>query len=349
MKSLLVRCPTSCEWNGELRSLKDHMQKVCENTLVPCPNSCQNGKTTLVRRNLDYHLADRCPNRLHTCTKCQKNIVFKNTNNHKMVCPKRQYTCPHCREAGVYDERTTTHLRVCPKLEITYKKCSLPTFRCDESDHPLFCPNEPVRCTYYNIGCGEKPLRKDLTKHEENAQLHLSLATKEVLRLKKIQLRKDALTFRMKNFEEHNFEKKRFYSPPFHTSGAGYKMCIIVYVNGLGDGKGTHVSVSAYLMKGDNDDSLSWPFTGTVTIELLNQLEDDNHHKELAAPFSADGEYSQRVVDGERAANGWGWRKFISHADLAHKPLRNTQYLKDDILIFRVSAEAHKPWLECAN
>ncbi len=121
--------------------------------------------------------------------------------------------------------------------------------------------------------------------------------------------------------------------------------------NGRCAGEGTHVSVSACLMKGDNDDSLSWPFTGTVTVELLNQLEDENHHKEIAAPFTADGANSQRVVDGERAANGWGWRKFISHADLAHKPLRNSQYLKDDTLIFRVSAEApdYKPWLECAN
>lgn len=34
----------------------------------------------------------------------------------------------------------------------------------------------------------------------------------------------------------------------------------------------------ACLMKGENDDHLPLPFTGTVTIELLNQLEDDNHY-----------------------------------------------------------------------
>ena len=53
-------------------------------------------------------------------------------------------------------------------------------------------------------------------------------------------------------------------------------MCLEVYANGIADGKGTHVSVVACLMKGDNDDSLSWPFTGSVTFELLNQLEDKN-------------------------------------------------------------------------
>ncbi len=66
--------------------------------------------------------------------------------------------------------------------------------------------------------------------------------------------------------------------------------------------------------------------------------------------FPADDVASQRVVDGERG-KGYGYPKFISHADLAHKPLTNTQYLKDDTLIFRVSAEApdYKPWLECTN
>ena len=55
-----------------------------------------------------------------------------------------------------------------------------------------------------------------------------------------------------------------------------------VYANGNGDGKGTHVSVFAHLMKGDNDDYLTWPFTGTVTFELLDQLESKNHHKMIA-------------------------------------------------------------------
>ncbi len=102
-------------------------------------------------------------------------------------------------------------------------------------------------------------------------------------------------------------------------------------------------------MKGDNDDSLSWPFTGTVTIELLNQLEDKNHCKKTLT-YLAEGGVSQRVVDDERGG-GWGYPEYISHADLAHDPLTNTQYLKDDTLIFRVSAEApdYKPWLECTN
>ncbi len=347
MKSLLIQCPKACEWNGELRSLEDHIQKECGNILVPCPNGCNNGSTKILRKQINFHLRQKCPNRPHSCPKCQNVMEFRNVKSHELnECLKRQYTCPHCNEAGVYDKRTTTHLEVCPKVEITCKKCSLQISRCDESDHPLFCPIEPVCCKYYNIGCEEKPLRKDVTKHEENAQLHLSLATKEVLRLKKTQLWRNAPTIRINKFEKHKLELKSFYGPPFHTSASGYKMCTRVDANGWGTGNGTHVSVGAYLMKGDNDDSLSWPFTGTVTFELLNQLEDKNHHKGTIT-FPADSERSQRLVDGDRGL-GKGCSKFISHADLAHKPRINTQYLKDDTLIFRVSAEApdYKPWLE---
>ncbi len=277
-------------------------------------------------------------------------MEYRNLDNHMArECPKRQYTCPHCNEAGVYEEQTTTHLEACPKVKVNCRKCFYTMFRCDASHHLLDCPSEPVQCKYYSIGCGETPLRNDLSTHEEDAQLHLSLATEEVLRLKKTQLRKNALTFRMKNYEVTKFEGKNIYGPSFFTSASGYKLCIRVYANGQGVSKGTHVSVYACLLKGDNDDSLSWPFTGTVTVELLNQLEDKNHHKETFT-FPADLATSQRVVDGE-AGLGRGYCKFIFHADLAHNPLTNTQYLKDDTLIFRVSAEApdYKPWLECIN
>ena len=40
-----------------------------------------------------------------------------------------------------------------------------------------------------------------------------------------------------------------------------------MYQSGCEDGKGTHISVITYLMCGENDDDISWPYTGTVTID----------------------------------------------------------------------------------
>ena len=33
-------------------------------------------------------------------------------------------------------------------------------------------------------------------------------------------------------------------------------------------------------MKGENDDHLRWPYKGTITISLLNQLQDSGHFTE---------------------------------------------------------------------
>ena len=78
-------------------------------------------------------------------------------------------------------------------------------------------------------------------------------------------------------------------------------MCLGVYANGNGQGKGTRVSVGAHLMnsKGEYDDHLPWPFTVKLTVELLNHLEDDNHYCKTMI-FPADTEVSGSVVDEER-------------------------------------------------
>ena len=69
-----------------------------------------------------------------------------------------------------------------------------------------------------------------------------------------------------------NFTEKRnnkvWYSLPFYTHPRGYKVCLTVYANGEGDGEGTHISVSAYLMRGEFDDLLKWPFQGRVVLQL---------------------------------------------------------------------------------
>ncbi len=232
--------------------------------------------------------------------------------------------------------------------------------RCDIKTHQSTCAYESVSCKYAAVGCQQKPLRKDLQEHEKDSQLHLQVTTDKVLELtKNVQdltkvnshlLKLTSLTpctLKLTNYQQWRSGGERFYSPPFYTSYSGYKMCLLVYVNGNGDGAGTHVSVYACLMKGDHDDTLTWPFPGSVTVELLNQLEDKNHHKQTFT-FSGDQEVSKRVVDNERGS-GYGYWQFISHATLNYNASTNTQYLKDDTLVFRVSVEVpnHKPWLDC--
>ena len=157
------------------------------------------------------------------------------------------------------------------------------------------------------------------------------------------QAKEKTCVFKMPEFKQHKSLNDIWYSPPFYTHPGGYKMCIEVDVNGFGDGENTQVSVFAYLMQGRNDDNLLWPFTGKVTITLLNQLADMNHYTRTVS-FPQDDEATMRVVRGERSYTAYGFPKFIAHSRL------DAHYLKDDCLYFRIEVtppKPLKPWLTC--
>jgi TNF receptor-associated factor 4 len=134
-------------------------------------------------------------------------------------------------------------------------------------------------------------------------------------------------------------QTKSWFSEPFYTHIDGYKMCVRVAPQGIGNGEGTHVSVHFYLMKGDNDDKLGWPFRGAVTIQLINQLRDGDHHVQTSdfndrTPL----QYCRRVTLGERAGQGWGKSLFIAKSELVYDSKKQIQYLKDDCLKFQISS-----------
>ena len=61
------------------------------------------------------------------------------------------------------------------------------------------------------------------------------------------------------------------YSAPFYTSRHGYKLCLRLYMNGDGSGKGSHLSFFLTVMRGEFDSLLQWPFKQTVSLILLDQ------------------------------------------------------------------------------
>ena len=102
------------------------------------------------------------------------------------------------------------------------------------------------------------------------------------------------------------------------------------------------MSVFLCLLNGPNDESLHWPFLGTVEVELLNQLADSDHHVRTVT-MNTDG--------NTRPGISWGYPYFLPHPKLSHDSARNTQYLMDDTLYFRatVTVEDPKPWLVCTH
>ena len=125
-------------------------------------------------------------------------------------------------------------------------------------------------------------------------------------------------------------------SPPFTTNPRGYRLCLRVFANGAGSGKGSHLSIYVYIMKGQHDDRLQWPFTGTIIIELLNWLEDKEHFKGTL-PIDTNNDFV-RVTEGEYGHH-FGYPQFISQSSLISST--NTQYLYQDCIRVRVQAIAN--------
>ena len=270
--------------------------------------------------------------------------------------------CEHCKAEGPYKEMIGGHPDKCPDLMVPCPNsgCEVSIKRKDMASHHLECPHETISCPYKDAGCTYTSPRQAMEHHKATScGHHLDLA---MIQLKDamVQLKKHGekftemhctpLVIKMSQFSQLKVNNKRWYSPGFYTHTCGYKMCLRVDANGYGAGKGTHVSEFLHLMKGENDDALTWPIKYMCTITLLNQLKDEGHHTvTINSPEGKDdiALYLSRVLSDEKAA-GWGFAQFIAHTKLDLQEVKQCQYLKDDSLYFRVQVDlipAVKPWL----
>ena len=341
VRNFMVECPNKgrgCQWQGSLGEADKHTDGNCEYQFVKC---CNEG--------------------------CDVEIEKRSLVDHMYyVCPQRVYNCPFCAEEGTYCEVTTAHFTKCEELPLTCPagcgKRGL--LRGNMALHlSEDCPDELVPCTYAIAGCQQIVKRKDLQQHLQDKDRHLdtvlssfaslTLLVKDMLykRTPNIPLPlRDWLqntptcyprppwVIKMERFLEKKEKNEDWYSDPVYSHFGGYKMCLRVNANGHKGAKGTHVSVYTYLMRGDNDDNLKWPFKGTIKVSLINQLEDGQHlTRQVWSPDEDIPEGSSgHVTEGERARKGLGRTKFIPYQDLTYKSDKNCQYLKDNTLFFRV-------------
>ncbi|GAA6083271.1 TNF receptor-associated factor 1, partial [Tachysurus ichikawai] len=123
-------------------------------------------------------------------------------------------------------------------------------------------------------------------------------------------------------------QKSNQYSPAFYTSRYGFKVCMRLYINGDGVGKGTHMSLFFVIMRGEYDPLLSWPFKHKVTFFLIDQ----NQREHVIDTFRPDllSVSFQRPVSDMNVASGCPL--FCPLAKL--RSLKHA-YCKDDTLFIK--------------
>jgi len=123
------------------------------------------------------------------------------------------------------------------------------------------------------------------------------------------------------------------YSRPFYTKPGGYKMCLAVYLNGDGAGKGSHLSVYFTVLQGEYDPLQEWPFRYKVSLMLLNQdYSQDAVHKDVIRSFTSDPMSSSFQRPTSFKNPSIGFQKFASLETLSDP---KTGYVKDDAMFLK--------------
>ena len=106
---------------------------------------------------------------------------------------------------------------------------------------------------------------------------------------------------------------------------------IRIYPQGVGTGRGTHVALFIHMIKGDFDNSLVWPFRGTVTISVLDQSCSGDHCDTSriiqATPNLTAFQQPREAI----CRTGYGFERFA--------PIENffgPRYVKDDKLLLKI-------------
>ena len=112
-------------------------------------------------------------------------------------------------------------------------------------------------------------------------------------------------------------------------------MCLFLYLDGDGSGKGTHLSFFLTLMRGEYDALLPWPFKQKVTLTLMSQDSERENHIEQSLvldPTTCDS-FQQPSPHSEMNV-AFGCPKF---APLS--VLDNPAYIKGDAIILKCAVE----------
>ena len=110
-----------------------------------------------------------------------------------------------------------------------------------------------------------------------------------------------------------------------------YKMRLMVYLNGDGSRKETHMSVFLQLMKGENDDVIQWPFGKPMTFSLIHQ-DDRGKCYEWQTNDYLECDEAMEIMQKPSSDNNraGGYSDFISLSEL-----QDDGYIKNNALFIR--------------
>ena len=355
LKNLQASCsqqPDGCPWEGTVGEFAGHYRQ-CDYVHVACSNECG---VSVKRKLLDYHRGNECPLRKSACEHCglEGSHQFV-TGVHRTGCPNLPVQCPNGCNSSVPRTEIPAHLSECSHQSV---RCSFQQVGCvDEfrrselGAHMQEHVTKHVSLVCYSFRTFQDSLLakvEEKDRHIAELEIRISESDKQITELERRTSEKDkrieTLERRLLGLESYisscllpgnlpalftttlnGFTKFRanndiWFSRPFYTGPIGYKMCLKVHTATESD-----MAVHLCAQQGEFDDSLTWPLTAEVTVELVSHVGNNHHRMKRRASWS-------KVASGGRGA-GFGWGNFIAYKNLTTK---DCSYVKEDCLTFRV-------------
>ena len=298
-----VRCPKGCNWESPLSALETHLAGGCGRE-----EACECG-VTLTRVELELHKRTKCPKREIKCEYCGGGFAAEQIVTHLLECDLCPRACSH--------------------------GCGEKVTRRQDDTHQETCPNKVVPCPFSRIGCEVELMRMSLDQHTESAvKRHLLLACDTItdLRVEISELNSlvsnKPFIWRVSRVEESIRNNLKLTSAPFYREG--YKFCARLYMGGVRQGEGTHLSAHLAVMKGSNDSNLEWPIKAgsKFSFTILNQ-QTDRMHVSMSKTIHPDDFLQPTSAVGKF----WGFNKLISHKQLLERTSETDYCARDSVFV----------------
>ena len=365
-----VECPKKCVQKVQKRNVDTHLAKECPNRDYRCPHCNFANKYHVVSEHFDvcpyYPLA--CPNR------CGATFERDDLSDHMKMCRLEEVQCVFnsagCQAKFIrenedehMDQNTQKHLALMPaatlricqdfeqklqeQQEVFEKKMKQQkeenNERMQQLEQQLQQKDEQIKQVEQKL---DEQNRESHEQQQKELQEQMKEKNEQIKQVEQKMKEKDkqieSLQSKIQRITPHvhsppyyctlsNYQHKKakngvIYSPPMYTHHGGYEFTLGLYPRG--DGTGTHVTVFVYSLKGDHDAVLKFPAKVTITLQLLNQHRDHDHHTR-----DIQCEVTKETI-GNYIGSNW---TFFPNADLEWNRGKQTQYLKDDCLRFRIT------------
>ncbi|XP_065904789.1 TNF receptor-associated factor 4-like [Dysidea avara] len=358
---LPLPCPNKCDVDNIPREeISTHMMR-CPFEEVECIN--ENCGKTLLRQNLAKHVEMECLRRKIVCQFCSIRDEFQFIEGeHKKLCPGILLPCPNKCDIGTIKRGDMEeHLKICPleSIHCEYHEvgCTDVITRANQVKHnkeemekhlsytksELTSRNQQIAALENTLQAVQRRVNELETRQLPAAWQNINALEQQLQNtlqygqhLNISSLKSTAVcpvTIKLPNFANTKKTDQIWFTTFFIDEGV-YKLKFCVNLAGHDSGRGTHLSLCLYLMKGPNDGRLQWPLRRKITIKLLNQIK-DNHHHYLSSIFAVD-----RVGFSRSSALICKYDQFISNErlyDVAN--CSRCLFLKDDSIFFHVRTE----------